>query len=206
MLMKQCFDEMVGKASSVKKKVAMAVVAVLAVLLLAVFCAAWYMLDYALAPAADARDMAGRYERMYSEYPYMRHWVDSMRSAKALRDTFIVMPDGLRHHAVYARAGRATARTAVLVHGYKDSHAGMLPLAKMYAGMGYNILLPDLHAHGLSEGSGPGGCHKVDKRGRQPLCRFYGTCADGSPRRFHGRGHYYERCGREPSAQCEMLC
>ena len=153
MLMKQCFDEMVENASSVKKKVAMAVVAVLAVLLLATFGAAWYMLDYALAPAADARDMAGRYARMYSEYPYMRHWVDSMRSAKALRDTFIVMPDGLRHHAVYARAGSATARTAVLVHGYKDSHAGMLPLAKMYAGMGYNILLPDLHAHGLSEGA-----------------------------------------------------
>ena len=62
--MKQCFDEMVGKASSVKKKVAMAVVAVLAVLLLATFGAAWYMLDYALATAADARDMAGRYARM----------------------------------------------------------------------------------------------------------------------------------------------
>ena len=49
-----------------RKKVAMAVVAVLAVLLLATLGAAWYMLDYALAPPADARDMAGRYSRMYS--------------------------------------------------------------------------------------------------------------------------------------------
>ena len=136
-----------------KKKALIAAASVLAVLLLLTFGAAWYMLDYALTPAADARDMAKRYSLMYAEYPYMRHWVDSMKSVKALRDTFIIMPDGERHHAVYARADSAAGRTAVLVHGYKDSHAGMLPIAKVYADMGYNILLPDLHAHGLSEGT-----------------------------------------------------
>ena len=138
---------------STKKKVLIAAASVLAALLLLTFGAAWYMLDYALKPAADARDMAKRYSLMYAEYPYMRHWVDSMKSVKALRDTFIIMSDGERHHAVYARADSAAGRTAVLVHGYKDSHAGMLPIAKVYADMGYNILLPDLHAHGLSEGS-----------------------------------------------------
>lgn len=136
-----------------KKKALMAAASVLAALLLLTFGAAWYMLDYALTPAADARDMAKRYSLMYADYPYMRHWVDSMKSVKALRDTFIRMPDGERHHAVYARADSAAGRTAVLVHGYKDSHAGMLLIAKVYADMGYNILLPDLHAHGLSEGS-----------------------------------------------------
>lgn len=136
-----------------KKKALIVAASVLAALLLLTFGAAWYMLDYALTPAADARDMAKRYSLMYAEYPYMRHWVDSMKSVKTLRDTFIIMPDGERHHAVYARADSAAGRTAVLVHGYKDSHAGMLPIAKVYADMGYNILLPDLHAHGLSEGS-----------------------------------------------------
>lgn len=136
-----------------KKKIIITAVSVLAVLTLLTFGAGWYMVDYALKPAADARDMVRRYGRMFAEYPYMRHWVDSMKSAGALRDTFVTMAGGGRRHAVYARNGRSAGRTAILVHGYKDSHIGMLPLAKMYADMGYNVLLPDLYAHGLSDGT-----------------------------------------------------
>ena len=136
-----------------KNKVFITITSALAAVLLLVFGAGWLMLDYALTPASDNRDMAKRYRNMFSRYPYMRHWVDSMRQAGALRDTFVVMPDGERHHAVYARNGSSAGRTAILVHGYKDSHAGMLPLARMYAGMGFNVLLPDQHAHGLSDGS-----------------------------------------------------
>lgn len=135
-----------------KKNIVYTIVSVSVILLAAVFGAGWYMLDYALKPEAGSRDMAGRYRRMFGEYPYMRQWVDSMARAKALKDTFVVMPDGERHHAVYAFTPGAAGRTALLVHGYADSHIGMLPLAKMYADMGFNIMLPDLHAHGLSEG------------------------------------------------------
>lgn len=136
-----------------KNKVVAVVLSIVLVLLLSVFGAGWFMLDYALKPASDNRDMSKRYRMMYAEYPYMRQWVDSMRQADALRDTFVVMPDGERHHAVYARGDSSAGRTAILVHGYKDSHVGMMPLARMYAGMGFNVLLPDLHAHGLSEGA-----------------------------------------------------
>lgn len=135
-----------------KKKAIIAVVSVFSVLVLATFGAGWYLLDYALTPPADRSDIVNRYKRMYAEYPYMRHWVDSLKKAKALRDTFITMPGGERHHAVYARGDSAAGRTAVLVHGYTDCHVSMLPIAKVYADMGYNILLPDLHAHGLSDG------------------------------------------------------
>lgn len=136
-----------------KKKIIISATAVLTVLVIAVFGAAWYMLDYALTPPSDRTDIVKRYKRMYAEYPYMRPWVDSLKSAKALRDTFVTMTDGERHHAVYARGDSAAGRTAILVHGYTDSHASMLPIAKIYADMGYNILLPDLHAHGLSDGN-----------------------------------------------------
>ena len=136
-----------------KKTLIIAVASVLGALLLATFGAAWYMLDYALTPASDARDTAKRYRQMLAEYPYMRQWVDSMKQTGALRDTFVVTADGERHHAVYARGAGAAGRTAILVHGYKDSHARMLPIARIYADMGYNILLPDLHAHGLSDGT-----------------------------------------------------
>ena len=53
-----------------KKKIIITAVSALGVLFLLTFAAAWYMLDYALTPATDARDMAKRYSRMFSEYPY----------------------------------------------------------------------------------------------------------------------------------------
>ena len=160
-----------NRAGKMKRKIIIAVVSVLAVLALVAFGAGWYMLDYALAPAADAQDMAKRYNRMYAEYPYMRPWVDSLKSAKVLRDTFIIMPDGERHHAVYARNDSAAGRTAILVHGYKDSHIGMLPIAKVYADMGCNILLPDLHAHGLSDG----GDIQMGWKDREDVIRWIGV-------------------------------
>lgn len=160
-----------NRAGKMKRKIIIAVVSVFAVLALVAFGAGWYMLDYALAPAADAQDMAKRYNRMYAEYPYMRRWVDSLKSAKVLRDTFIIMPDGERHHAVYARNDSAAGRTAILVHGYKDSHIGMLPIAKVYADMGCNILLPDLHAHGLSDG----GDIQMGWKDREDVIRWIGV-------------------------------
>ena len=154
-----------------KKKITITVVSVFTVLVLLSFGAGWYMLDYALKPAPDAKDTQGRYARMLAEYPYMRHWVDSMRDVKALRDTFVTMPDGCRHHAAYARGDSAAGRTAILVHGYKDSYIGMLPIAKIYADMGYNILLPDLHAHGLSEG----GDIRMGWKDREDVIRWIGV-------------------------------
>ena len=50
-----------NRAGKMKRKIIIAVVSVLAVLALVAFGAGWYMLDYALAPAADAQDMAKRY-------------------------------------------------------------------------------------------------------------------------------------------------
>ncbi len=48
---------------------------------------------------------------------------------------------------------RPTVRTAVLVHGYHDCAMRMIQLGYVYHHLlGYNILLPDLHAHGQSEG------------------------------------------------------
>lgn len=136
-----------------KKKIICTVAAVLLVCVLAVFGAAWYMLDYALTPSADRKDTAARYEKMLTDNPTMRPWVDSLRHAGALRDTFITADGGERHHAIFVRNPRSAGRTAILVHGYKDSSVWMLPIARIYADMGYNILLPDLHAHGLSDGS-----------------------------------------------------
>ena len=80
-------------------------------------------------------------------------WIDSLRTTKALRDTVIQSHRGESLHALYVRTAQPTGRTAVIVHGYTDNAVRMLPIGHLYSHhLGYNILLPDLHAHGLSEG------------------------------------------------------
>lgn len=113
----------------------------------------WYMLDFALLPGEmHGRDVQGSYNTVLEENPELRPWLDSLMQHRALHDTTVLMRPGERHHALYARAPKPTDRVAVLVHGYKDSAVGMLHIAHIYALMGYNVLLPDLHAHGRSEG------------------------------------------------------
>lgn len=127
---------------------------VLVVLLLALTGASFYMLSYSLSPNPQR---ATENERMLREaeetYPEIVPWIDSLKQAKALRDTFVVMPTGERHHAFFVYGPRPTVRTAVLVHGYHDCAMRMIQLGYVYHHLlGYNILLPDLHAHGQSEG------------------------------------------------------
>lgn len=88
-----------------------------------------------------------------NHYPQARKWADSLWNAEILKDTFIYNEKGLRMHAFYATAPSLTSKTAVIVHGYTDNATGMLRLGHMYHHhLGYNILLPDLHYSGLSEG------------------------------------------------------
>lgn len=69
------------------------------------------------------------------------------------QDIYVTMPSGERHHAIYLRNDTARGRTAIVVHGYKDNCRKFADIAMIYyRQLGYNILLPDLHAHGLSEG------------------------------------------------------
>ncbi len=106
---------------------------------IAVMAGSMYMLDFSLKAVPQE-------ERLYS----IAH-ADSM--AEAFRDTFVVMPSGERHHAIFMRNDSARGRTAIVVHGYKDNCMKFSPIAMMYyRSMGYNILLPDLHGHGKSEG------------------------------------------------------
>ena len=112
------------------------------------------MLGFSLRPEETMRAKnATAYEYMYAEYPFLRPWTDSLERAGALRDTVIVDPQGVRLHALYAAAPEPTDRTAVIVHGYTDCAVRMLMIGYLYNhDLRYNILLPDLHYHGRSEG------------------------------------------------------
>lgn len=137
-----------------KNKVCKWLLTVLGVVLLIVLGGAAYMLWYALVPQDnDTRAYQQTFNRLYAEYPATRPWCDSLRSVKALRDTFVTMPHGERHHALYIPAKTKTARTALVVHGYTSNAPEVMYLGYMYHhDLDCNVLLPDLHAHGKSEG------------------------------------------------------
>lgn len=117
-----------------------------------------YMVDYALARRHTKWTEEKAWERLGEYYPWTTEWMDSIRSNGVLRDTFIMAEDGRRLHGYYLSRhpkhdSISVARTALLIHGYRNCAIDMMHLGYMYHhSMGYNIILPDLHAHGQSDG------------------------------------------------------
>lgn len=112
-----------------------------------------YMLGYSLKSDPNRHDVDSLYNVLFQRFPDMKPWVDSVQACGALKDTFVVMPSGERHHALYMKAENAAGRTAVMVHGYKDACFKFLYFMRMYnRDFQYNVLMPDLHGHGLSDG------------------------------------------------------
>ena len=114
----------------------------------------YYMLNFSLTPNARIRAKdADSYRYLYANYPFLRPWVDSLNQVNALKDTFILNPEGIRLHAYYIAAPKPTPKTAVIVHGYTDNAISMFMIGYLYNhDLQFNILLPDLQHHGESEG------------------------------------------------------
>lgn len=134
-----------------KKIVVWCIGVAVVVLLIATIGASYYMLNFSLAPENNRTDIDSCYREQFVKYPETRPWIDSLRSVNALRDTFISMPTGERHHALYVKTG--SKNTALIIHGWRDCSIEYLFLGRLYEReLGYNIVIPDLHAHGQSEG------------------------------------------------------
>lgn len=118
-----------------------------------VFAIGAYTLNVACLPDNPRRnnlDMC--FEEVYQSYPEMRLWRDSLVSQGLWRDTFVVAEDGLKRHAFILTHPEATG-TTVVVHGYCDNSARMMRYYYLhYEVLHRNCLVPDLYAHGLSEG------------------------------------------------------
>lgn len=112
----------------------------------------YFLNTQALAPDPHRTDSVAQYERLAKRYPETKIWTDSLKAYGALRDTMLLMPSGERHHALFAQR-KGASRTAVILHGWRNTSIDFLHLACFYyRHFGYNVLLPDLHAHGFSEG------------------------------------------------------
>ena len=134
-----------------KKVIVWTIVVFLTVFITAVVGGSFFMLDYSLAPDPNRMDTDSSYQQLFKKYPECVTWVDSLQRNDALRDTFMTMPSGERHHAYYVHHGGN--KTALIIHGWRNNAVKFFYLACMYEReLGYNVVMPDLHAHGLSEG------------------------------------------------------
>lgn len=119
-------------------------------------CGGYYMLGFSLKPDAlvtSSRNLQSSFQEMCEEYPVLISWMDSIQQAGALRERYIDNEKGENLHAYYIEAAQPTNKTAVIVHGYTDNAIRMMHIGYLYSHeLGYNILLPDLHAHGASDG------------------------------------------------------
>ena len=83
------------------KKVLWTLAIILAVFVIALIGGSFYMLDYSLAPDPNRMDTDSCYRQQFEAYPESQAWIDSLRTVGALRDTFLTMPSGERHHAFF---------------------------------------------------------------------------------------------------------
>ena len=133
------------------KKILWTLVVIVTVFVIALIGGSFYMLDFSLAPDPNRMDTDSCYRQQFETYPESKEWVDSLRSIGALRDTFMTMPTGERHHAFFV--DRGSTRTALVVHGWRDCAIKFFWLARIYEHeLGYNVVMPELHACGESEG------------------------------------------------------
>ena len=75
-----------------------------------------------------------------------------VRNCDRRRDVYINAIDNIRLYAAYISAEQESHSYAIIVHGIWDNCEGVGCLAKEYLAKGMNVLLPDLRAHGRSEG------------------------------------------------------
>jgi hypothetical protein len=133
------------------KTVLWTLVIIVTVFVIALIGGSFYMLDYSLAPDPNRMDTDSCYQQQFEDYPESKEWVDSLHSIGALRDTFLTMPSGKRHHAFFVDKG--STRTALVIHGWRDCAIKFFWLARIYEHeLGYNVVMPELHACGESEG------------------------------------------------------
>ncbi|MBQ8999429.1 MAG: alpha/beta hydrolase [Clostridium sp.] len=67
-------------------------------------------------------------------------------------DEYITSSDNLKLHSYQIKNETSSNKWVITVHGYTSEGINMSSYAKKYYDNGYNVLIPDLRAHGLSEG------------------------------------------------------
>lgn len=102
------------------------------------------------------------------------HWVKT----DPPRILSMLSQDGLRLEADLFSQHSLSHRWVLLVHGYESHRENMRGIGSFYADQGFNVLIPDLRAHGHSEGNyiGMGWLDRTD------LLRWIGEIINRDPK------------------------
>ena len=67
--------------------------------------------------------------------------------------TYITSDDGLKLFGRIYKTAATTSTWIITIHGYKSDSADILDRSEAFVNQGYNVLAPDMRAHGNSEGA-----------------------------------------------------
>lgn len=138
--------------------------------------AADYFFNYCLVRANTIyNDKKKPFDKMTEEEKAERHFAESRKHwfmSQNVRHLKTISDDGLALHASYLPAKEKSKNFILSIHGYRcngiDEYAVFTPF---YHKEGFNILLPDDRAHGLSEGEYIGfGC--LDQKDCLTWCNY----------------------------------
>lgn len=73
------------------------------------------------------------------------------RFGASLQDVAVTAPDAVVLRGWFAKPAENNGDAVVLLHGIGDSREGMTGFAELFLSRGYEVLLPDLRAHGASD-------------------------------------------------------
>ena len=77
------------------------------------------------------------------------------RFGAVLQDVSVTASDAVVLRGWFARPATGNGDAVILLHGIGDNRQGMTGFAELFLSKGYEVLLPDLRAHGASGGNYP---------------------------------------------------
>ena len=109
---------------------------------------------------SDAQKKQGQVLSQSENTEIENFWYDKQPKQQWFMQTF----DGLNLVATYIPNPHTIGRLAILAHGLGHSREQMIPYARIFMSLGYDVLMPDARAFGDSEGHtiGYGGLDRLD--------------------------------------------
>lgn len=142
-----------------KKKLIIALAVLLAVLVAVLGAAGCYLVNFGIvradvppsvAPESVSSDEAKA--AIARNYPALAEMAEAWIAASNVEKVHVLSDDGLRLTGEMVRSDPADHRWLLAVHGYISKKEDYRNVAAVFAAEGYNVLMPDLRAHGESEG------------------------------------------------------
>lgn len=109
-----------------------------------------YFYNLAINPFTSKELIFGEDEEDPLEVEEDMEW---LMNSSNYKDEYITSFDDLKLHSYVIENENKTEKWAIVVHGYTSEGELVSAKAKYFYEMGYNVLVPDLRAHGKSEGN-----------------------------------------------------